>query len=102
MAKLLLRLYITGQTPKSERAVANLRRICQEDLQDEYHLDIIDVLERPELAEDEKILATPTLIKELPPPLRRIIGDLSIKEKVLLGLDLTRFAESINHKGEEQ
>ncbi len=86
--KMLLKLYVTGKTSRSERAIANLRRICQEDLQDQYELSIIDVLERPQLAEEEKILATPTLTKELPPPLRKIIGDLSDIEKVLLGLDL--------------
>lgn len=87
--KFLLKLYITGRTPRSERAARNLRLICEEELQGKYEIQIIDVLERPQLAEDEKILATPTLIKELPPPLRRIIGDLSDKEKVLLGLDLS-------------
>ena len=86
--KYVLKLYVTGKTPRSERAIANLRRICDADLSGCYDLTIIDVLERPQLAEDEKILATPTLIKELPPPLRRIIGDLSEKESVLLGLDL--------------
>ncbi len=86
--KMLLKLYVTGKTPRSERAIANLRRICQEDLQGQYDLSIIDVLERPQLAEEEKILATPTLTKELPPPLRKIIGDLSDIEKILLGLDL--------------
>lgn len=84
----LLRLYVTGQTPRTEKAIANLRRICQEDLHGKYDLQIIDVLKNPQLAEDEKILATPTLIKRLPPPLRRVIGDLSDKEKVLLGLDV--------------
>ena len=88
MGKILLKLYITGQTPKSERAIANMRRICEEDLEGQYELVIIDVLERPQLAEDEKILATPTLTKELPLPLRRIIGDLSDSDKVLLGLDM--------------
>ncbi len=88
MSKFILRLYITGQTSKSECAIAHLRNICERELGGEYELTIIDVLERPQLAEDEKILATPTLIKELPPPLRRIIGDLSNTEKVLLGLDL--------------
>jgi circadian clock protein KaiB len=88
MEKFLLKLYVTGQTPKSERAIANLRRICEEDLGGRYQMVVIDVLERPQLAEDEKILATPTLIKVLPPPLRRVIGDLSDTEKVLLGLDL--------------
>lgn len=93
MAKFLLKLYVTGQTPRSQRAVANLRRICEEELQGQYELVIIDVLERPQLAEDEKILATPTLVKELPVPIRRIIGDLSDSERVLLGLDLLPFAD---------
>jgi circadian clock protein KaiB len=84
----LLKLYVTGQSPRTEQAIANLRRICEEDLHGRYELQIIDVLEDPQLAEDAKILATPTLIKRLPPPLRRVIGDLSDKEKVLLGLDV--------------
>ena len=79
---------MTGKTPRAEKAIANLRRICEEELHGQYELNIIDVLEHPQLAEDEKILATPTLIKRLPPPLRRVIGDLSDKEKVLLGLDV--------------
>jgi circadian clock protein KaiB len=79
---------VTGKTPRAERAIANLRRICDEELQGQYEMVVIDVLENPQLAEDEKILATPTLIKQLPPPLRRVIGDLSDKEKVLLGLDV--------------
>lgn len=96
MNKYLLKLYITGQTPRSEAAIANLRKICETELNGVYEMVIIDILERPQLAEDEKILATPTLIKELPPPLRRIIGDLSDTEKVLLGLDLRPAAEQ-NH-----
>lgn len=91
MGKYLLKLYVTGKTPKSERAINNLRQICEEELNNQYEMIIIDVLERPQLAEEEKILATPTLIKQLPPPLRRIIGDLTDKEKVLLGLDLLPF-----------
>ncbi len=87
--RFVLKLYITGKTPRSERAVSNLQQICNAELQGRYEVEIIDVLERPQLAEDEKILATPTLIKELPPPLRRIIGDLSDKDKVLLGLDIS-------------
>lgn len=86
--KYLLKLFVTGQTPRSELAIENLRRICEEEFQNEHELIVIDILKRPQLAEDEKILATPTVIKELPPPIRRIIGDLSDKEKVLLGLDL--------------
>jgi circadian clock protein KaiB len=97
--KYLLKLYITGQTPRSERAIANLRQICERELRGQYELMIIDLLDRPHLAEDEKIMATPTLIKELPPPLRRIIGDLSDKEKVLLGLDLTPPAGSEHQIG---
>jgi len=88
MNKFKLRLYITGKTAKSERAIANLKEICEKELAGLYELQVIDVLVHPQLAEDEKILATPTLIKDLPPPLRRIIGDLSNAEKVLLGLDL--------------
>ena len=86
--KYLLKLFVTGQTARSKLAVENLRRICEEEFQNEYEMIVIDVLQRPQLAEDDKILATPTVIKELPPPIRRIIGDLSEKEKVLLGLDL--------------
>jgi circadian clock protein KaiB len=88
MSQYRLKLYITGQTARSREAINNLRRIMAEELSDQYELEIIDVLEQPQLAEDEKILATPTLIKELPPPLRRVIGDLSDKEQVLLGLEL--------------
>ena len=88
MANYLLKLYVTGRTPRSEKAIANLRRICDEELHGQYEMQVIDVLEHPQLAEDEKILATPTLIKRLPPPLRRVIGDLSDTEKVLLGLDV--------------
>jgi circadian clock protein KaiB len=84
----ILKLYITGHTPTSNRIIANLHRICEEELGGKYQMEVIDVLERPQLAENEKILATPTLVKELPPPLRRVIGDLSDTEKVLLGLDL--------------
>ena len=93
MEKYRLRLYITGQTQRSKNAIGNLRRICEEELGGKYEMEIIDVLERPQLAEDEKILATPTLIKRLPPPLRRIIGDLSDTEKVLLGLDLESYPQ---------
>ena len=88
MNRFVLKLYVTGNTPRAQRAISNLRRICDEELAGAYQMIVIDVLERPQLAEDEKILATPTLIKQLPPPLRRIIGDLSDSEKVLLGLDI--------------
>jgi circadian clock protein KaiB len=88
LSKYLLKLYVTGSSPRAETAIANLRRICEEELGGQYALDIIDVLEHPESAESDKILATPTLIKQLPPPLRRVIGDLSDKDKVLLGLEV--------------
>ncbi|HEU5118023.1 MAG TPA: circadian clock protein KaiB [Isosphaeraceae bacterium] len=88
MSATVIKLYVTGQTPRSLAAIENLRRICEEELGEAFELAIIDVLERPQLAEDEKILATPTVIKELPPPIRRIIGDLSDKDRVLLGLEL--------------
>jgi circadian clock protein KaiB len=81
-------LYVTGSNPRADLAIVNLRRICEQELAGQYELEIIDVLEHPQLAEDEKILATPTLIKQLPPPLRRVIGDLSDTEKVLLGLEV--------------
>lgn len=88
MSQYILRLYITGNSRRSQMAIANLFRICHEELQDQYIVEIIDVLEQPQKAEQEKILVTPTLIKQLPPPLQRIIGDMSNRQKVLLGLDL--------------
>ncbi len=88
MSKYLLRLFVTGTSSRTGTAIANLRRICEQELRGQYDLEIIDVLEFPDVAEDEKILATPTLIKSLPLPLRRVIGDLSDKEKVLLGLEV--------------
>ena len=87
--KYILKLYVTGHTPNSVRAITNLKRVLETDLQGLYNLKIIDVLKNPQLAEQDKILATPTLTKVLPPPISRIIGDLSDRDKVLLGLDLT-------------
>lgn len=84
----LLKLYIAGRTPRTEHAVSSLREICERELKGAYELAVIDVLERPQLAENEKIFATPTLVKELPPPLRRVVGDLSDRERVLIGLDI--------------
>ena len=83
-----LKLYITGRTAPSLRAIENLRSICNSELEGSYRIEVVDVLEHPQLAEDEKILATPTLVKRLPEPVRKIIGDLSDREKVLLGLDI--------------
>lgn len=88
METYVLKLYVTGKTPRSEQAIENLRQICEQELTNKYELIVTDVLKHPRLAEDEKIIATPTLIKVLPPPMRRIIGDLSDSDKVLLGLDL--------------
>lgn len=88
----LLKLFVTGRTAKSERAITNLYRICDEQLAGSYHVEIVDVLERPDLAEASKVLATPTLVKELPPPLRRIIGDLTQADRVLVGLDIEPLA----------
>lgn len=88
MTKYKLRLYITGRTSQSQRAIDNLRALCDRELQGAYEVEVIDVLEHPALAEKEKILATPTLVKRLPEPVRKIIGDLSDREKVLLGLDV--------------
>ena len=97
--KLLLKLYVTGHTPKSKRAIANIQSICENELAGQYELVIIDVLEKPQLAEDEKILATPTLTKALPPPMRRVIGDLSDAKKVLLGLDIEPYEAESREKG---
>jgi len=83
-----LRLFITGSTPRSTRAIENLRKICEENLDGRYELEVIDVYERPETTRDLQIVATPTLVKVLPEPLRRIIGDLSDELKVLAGLDI--------------
>ncbi|HKW12571.1 MAG TPA: circadian clock KaiB family protein [Gemmatimonadaceae bacterium] len=95
-SKFLLTLYVAGADSRARIAIANLRRICDEELVDQYELEIIDVLEQPDKAEDAKILATPTLIKQLPPPLRRVIGDLSDKDKVLLGLEVRRSPSNLN------
>jgi circadian clock protein KaiB len=83
-----LRLYIAGTTPASGKAVENLRAICEEHLKGRYELTVIDVFQQPVLAKNEQIIAVPTLIKKLPAPLRRIVGDLSNEHRVLLGLDL--------------
>lgn len=84
----VLYLYVTGTTPRSIRAIANLRKICEEHLKGRYELEVIDLYQQPELAAGNHIVAAPTLIKKLPEPLRRIIGDMSDTERVLIGLDL--------------
>ena len=83
-----LRLYVAGQTPKSLAAFANLKKICEEHLAGEYHIEIIDLLKQPQLASGDQILAIPTLVRKLPAPIRKIIGDLSNTERVLVGLDI--------------
>jgi circadian clock protein KaiB len=84
----VLRLYVAGQTPKSVAAFANLKKICSEHLADEYRIELIDLLENPQLARGDQIVAIPTLVRNLPMPMRKIIGDLSNTERVLVGLDL--------------
>jgi circadian clock protein KaiB len=84
----VLRLYVTGTTPQSLKAIANIKRICDQHLEGRYDLEVIDLYERPGLASGEQIIAAPTLIRKLPLPLRRIIGDMSNTDKVLVGLDL--------------
>jgi len=83
-----LRLYVAGQTPKSIAAFANLKRICEEHLQGKYDIEVIDLLKNPTLARGDQILAIPTLVRKLPVPIKKIIGDLSNTERVLVGLDL--------------
>jgi circadian clock protein KaiB len=84
----VLRLYISGLTPRSQMAIKNIKKICEEHLNGRYDLEVIDVYQKPVLAKGEQIIAAPTLIKKLPLPLRRFIGDLSDSERILLGLDL--------------
>ena len=88
--KYILRLYVTGSTSRSVLALTNLKKICEEYLEGRYELEVIDLYQMPSLAKDEQIIAAPTLIKKLPLPFRRIIGDMSNVEKVLMGLDLKK------------
>jgi circadian clock protein KaiB len=85
-----LRLYVAGKTPKSVAALSNLQKICEEHLAGRYRIEVVDLLENPQLAAGDQILAVPTLVRRLPPPLKRIIGNLSDSERVLVGLDLRR------------
>ena len=86
--KFLLRLYVAGQTPKSLTAFANLRKICETHLAGRYEIEVIDLLERPQLARGDEIIAIPTLVRKLPEPIKKLIGDLSDTERVLVGLQL--------------
>jgi circadian clock protein KaiB len=88
IAKWELKLYVAGQTAKSLQAFANLKRICEEHLSGEYHIEVVDLLQNPQLAKGDQIFALPTLVRRLPEPVRKIIGDLSNTERVLVGLDL--------------
>ena len=89
-----LRLYVAGQTPKSLVAFANLKRLCEDHLKGRYAIEVIDLVETPRLAKDDQILAIPTLVRKLPEPVRKIIGDLSNTERVLVGLDLISAAKT--------
>jgi circadian clock protein KaiB len=84
-------LYIAGKTPKSVKAIENISKYCEEHLKDSYTLEVVDLREHPQLAEGEQIIAIPTLIKKIPNPIRVLVGDLSDKEKVLVGLDIKTF-----------
>jgi len=96
----MLRLYVTGQTPRSVLAIDNMRKICAEHLSERYTLEVIDIYQHPEACQEQQIIAAPTLIKALPHPLRRIIGDLSNTEKVLVGLDLRPRSAPTEKKGD--
>ena len=89
-----LRLYIAGQTPKSITAIANLKRLCETHLSGRYSIEIVDLIKNPSLAQRDQIIAVPTLIRDFPEPIRRIIGDLSNTERVLMGLDVNQVRNS--------
>jgi circadian clock protein KaiB len=87
-----LRLYVAGQTPRSLTAFANLKRFCDEQLAGRYQIEVVDLLKRPELAEGDQVVALPTLVRKLPEPIKRIVGDLSNTERVMVGMDLKPLA----------
>ena len=87
-AKWLLRLYVAGQTPKAVAAFANLKRLCETHLKGEYEIEVVDLIVNPALAKGDQIVAVPSLVRQLPPPVKKIIGDLADEERVLVGLDL--------------
>jgi circadian clock protein KaiB len=95
-----LRLFVSGATPRSARAIQNIRALCEQKLHGRYELEVIDIYQHPEYAKPEQIIVTPTLVKKLPAPLRKIIGDLSDRERVLVGLDLVAHARSVKPPGE--
>jgi circadian clock protein KaiB len=93
-SRYVLRLYVTGSTSHSNRAISNIRKICEEHLEGRYDLEVVDISQHPSLAEGEQIIAAPTLIKKLPLPLRRFIGDMSQTDRILIGLDLRTVAKA--------
>jgi len=97
----VLRLYVNGTSPLSSRAIVNIRKVCEEHLEGRYELEVIDILRHPELAVGEQIFAAPTLIKKLPKPLRRFIGDMSQTERLLLGLELRKASTKIVPDGQQ-
>ncbi len=86
--KFILKLYVSGATRRSSRAIENIRAFCEEHLKGRYELEIVDIYQQPELLEKEQVIAAPTLIKQLPPPLRKLIGDMSDEEKIMVGLNI--------------
>jgi len=98
-AKYILRLYVTGSTGRSLKAVYNLRKICEEHLTDDYELEVIDIYKDPEAAREAQIVAAPTLVKKLPQPIRRFVGDLSNTQKILVGLDIYKRQDFEELKG---
>lgn len=96
--KYVLRLFVAGINPKSIKAIDNLRKVCDENMEGKYELEIIDIYQQPIFAKEGQIVAAPTLIKELPLPIRRFVGDLSDKKKLLIGLDIRSGKEKINPK----
>lgn len=98
-AKYILRLYVLGSSTRSLRAVHNLKKICEENFPDDYELEVIDVYKHPEVAREEQIVAVPTLVKKLPVPLRKFVGDLSNTQKILVGLDIYKRQEAKDQPG---
>ena len=93
-ARFVLKLFVTGHSTRSEKAIAMLNQLCEQELAGQYELQIVDVLEHPEEAEHDRIVATPTVVKQLPPPMRKVIGDLSDRDQVLIGLDIQIYKDN--------
>jgi circadian clock protein KaiB len=99
--KYIIKLYITGMTPRSQQALRNLEKVCREYLEGNYELEVIDIYQQPQLAKGDQIIAVPTLIKKMPLPLRRLIGDLSQEDRIVLGLDLKSKTPPHEHEPRE-